>query len=661
VALKDLLVFLRETPTNLVHYCIKTHIIMVRSRRKDPKQESVVSQKDEVNDRISKTISILIETKRALNGKSAPSIGVNDSTKITEELPNEVAHAAGLAQRSIEDIVSRIMRIQNDQAEHASEYRDRISKRTQALESFDIEKTASNPLTRFWAHISAPFGSETGRWKRLKMLRALADIKSELSEVEDLILSSDPAILEGLYKAKNIHAESRALFYDELHRFIKDTVEKLEESSKRLEKMVKAKKIQDAQDKNKIRKDEESGGDGKREFTTPNIVEMIEDKSDKAGEDSKGADEPKPEPEARPRKSVQIPPDPTDDPPHIKEISDDPPHIKVKQYMQKNRKDLSEKVGPLIAEINKNLGDNGELDDRGKIPDPWGSFLDSVGSDAFKEEVAFVDEVKQSNKISYIPSLLRDKYTYMIGKLSLYINLLERLNKEIEDVDKEHRGNDIAEAARLKEHIYEYAVDAANEELREYESKVGYERPDVNTANDQEIVAFASLPITRWFKRFLTSLGPGGGRKVRLEVDKAIRDAKVKTNNVMNILEKRNLNMRSLANVCKEHSLAMANMYRSLGYAVKQYNNDMRVLKSEKKMTSDKFMHELIPETYVRDMDRIEGWYKAFADKVEITENLESKIGRLTGLLGPQDNLGNFNNLFGSEEYEQAFGTKREA
>jgi hypothetical protein len=178
----------------------------VRKTRQDPSQEELLQKKDKLNAEVTELIQLLIETKRAWNGKPAPRIGVTEPTSIKFPLPDQVEQAASKINQLADDIVQRIMDVDRFQDMYSQRRRKGKSEVEVPVMATAMTKEAkSNVLSRLWAHVTAPFQlGDKDRWTRLRMLRAATRLSSELKEIEDLSLTYDPeAVPEAIYRAKD--------------------------------------------------------------------------------------------------------------------------------------------------------------------------------------------------------------------------------------------------------------------------------------------------------------------------------------------------------------------------------------------------------------------------------------------------------------------------
>src|SRR5690606_4722491 len=221
-----------------------------RAPRKDQSQESILQMKDEINARTSRLIELLKKTKSGLNGGPAPDIGV-EKYKLTDPMPSEVAQSGRVAIQELNSILEGIQRADQMQDDYAAERVQRLYERTQKMQEIQqdvevkaaldllIRKEASNKLTRLWANIVAPFGSEKGKAERLSLLNALGRVDNNLQEVEDKVLSNDPSILDAIHLSKNLYADAKATFFSPFRANLKEMLETSNSISSDLLKSVK--------------------------------------------------------------------------------------------------------------------------------------------------------------------------------------------------------------------------------------------------------------------------------------------------------------------------------------------------------------------------------------------------------------------------------------
>lgn len=207
-----------------------------RSRRKDPDQEAILQVKDQINERMSKLIELLKDVKSGMNGGPAPEVGVPEKVSLTQPLPDSVPSAGNAAVQELSAISQGISQVKQMQDSYAEKREQRLAERSKQMKDLqqqvveaaveeELKKTASNTLTRAWAHIVAPFGSEQGRWERLSLLRSLARIDNNLTDIENEVLSSDPSILNALHLAKQLYIDEKSSFFDMFRKQLNTMIE----------------------------------------------------------------------------------------------------------------------------------------------------------------------------------------------------------------------------------------------------------------------------------------------------------------------------------------------------------------------------------------------------------------------------------------------------
>lgn len=183
-----------------------------RTTRQDPAQESLIQKKDRINERTSKIIELLIDTKRSWNGKPAPGIGVNEPSSIKEPLPIETT-------RSMDEIVQMVQQLNLELDQVAAEQANYQKTRKQPQQiynqnnqtksnssSLDLSSIASSSVSRFITNIKTPFMfGDSNKWARLKLLKAASNIDKHLKEIQEFVLSTEDTDLpNAIYKAKDL-------------------------------------------------------------------------------------------------------------------------------------------------------------------------------------------------------------------------------------------------------------------------------------------------------------------------------------------------------------------------------------------------------------------------------------------------------------------------
>lgn len=204
-------------------------MVRQRSQRRDPDQEAILRGKDELNTRTTDVIKRLIDVKRQWNGNTEPKF------RLTDPMPDEIVNDGMEIIRDLSDIMNGLRQVDQMQDEYAERREQRVSERMKQLDQMHMQaaaavkdrltKEASSRLSRLWSHIISPFSSERGKKDRLRMLRALARIDYNLRDVEDKVLSGDPAILDALYLARQMWLDAKGSFFEDYRKNLKELSE----------------------------------------------------------------------------------------------------------------------------------------------------------------------------------------------------------------------------------------------------------------------------------------------------------------------------------------------------------------------------------------------------------------------------------------------------
>jgi hypothetical protein len=224
-----------------------------RSKRKDPTQEKIVSEKDVLNQRSSKVIDAIIALKKAWNGGPSPAIGINEKINLTQPMPDQVISFGTNVANEFSDIINDLKNISNLQDTYSAERSNRISDRMKKMDETqksqemelasaavneELEKFASNKLTRIWSHIIAPFAREEGKWDRLKLLRGLADLEKYLEELDDKVLNDD--VFNSVLSAKQVYRATRSGFFEPFNKTLNDLLNSSQKELKQLNEEYKS-------------------------------------------------------------------------------------------------------------------------------------------------------------------------------------------------------------------------------------------------------------------------------------------------------------------------------------------------------------------------------------------------------------------------------------
>lgn len=173
----------------------------------DSEKSSLVQQKKELNETVSRTVDTIFDAKDAWNGKPAPDIGVTEEHSITEPIPQEAIDAFQEATDKINGANNKLKQISEEQSGQSQRKKEKKDQGGKGGEPpLDLSSIASSAPSRFMAHLKAPmqFG-DPDKWARLKLLRASSSIKSHLEELSEHILSTkELSIPKAIYKAKDL-------------------------------------------------------------------------------------------------------------------------------------------------------------------------------------------------------------------------------------------------------------------------------------------------------------------------------------------------------------------------------------------------------------------------------------------------------------------------
>lgn len=174
-----------------------------RSHSADPVQEALREHKASWNKRCSEFIArvntfkpLLIAFKRGLNGRGDAKAGLPISN-IKNPFPPEVFKFLNGVNSEFHELVNTFEQLSSEAAsiiQEQSQYANKRKKsqKQQIISSNNIEDIliveASNPLTRFWSHLSALFSSKENKHLRLSMLSIAHAMFKNLINFEDLIL-----------------------------------------------------------------------------------------------------------------------------------------------------------------------------------------------------------------------------------------------------------------------------------------------------------------------------------------------------------------------------------------------------------------------------------------------------------------------------------------
>jgi hypothetical protein len=139
----------------------------------------------------------------------------------------------------------------------------------------------------------------------------------------------------------------------------------------------------------------------------------------------------------------------------------------------------------------------------------------------------------------------------------------------------------------------------------------------------------AHNPISRWWKRMQTHLGWSRDKSIRLMVDRHIRNARKNLQSMLDNLEKRHINFRSLIRDSEAFYESFIQVYDKLANLAEAYNSRMRIEKSDQKQQQGKMMYEIIPNSDIYALRKIADSLQKDNANIEWLNKLESSISEM--------------------------------
>jgi hypothetical protein len=654
-----------------------------RSKRKDPAQEAIVQGKDAINERTSKLIELLKELKRGWNGGPAPEIGISEKYNLTQPMPDEVANAAGAAQRELDGIIQGVRQLDTMQDNYSVGRTQKITERakrtqqvaqqaepapaappapTTAAIDFEFKKEASNPLTRAWSWIVAPFHSEKGKWDRLRLLSSLARIDSNLKDIDENILSGDPAILNSLYIAKQMYLDAKGSFFDA---FRKNLYEMLDVTRVELEKMqheIEAEKDKQAKQKIQVTRETAEKNQGplrtgpismpskepsgkvepKPESEKENALKKMQDQLQSAVAEIANLKKQRVEqtrtqedlvkgPVRMPDFSQQTGPQtlvdalrspgtsktppktpPVTAPPTEKEPEKTPPATApVPDPMEKKlalRKFIAKKTLEMYNHVSKDLHKYHEA------PEPWATRIRNqwtVINTSAQDVQALIDSRKGNDRQWIIAYM---SFVKAVGDLNATVYALE---------------NEMKAAAIKPDFQFGVTLDETNLENQARNFSKVYGDDVMKIASTEPALIAQGSATSRWVKRMLTHLSWKRDKHLRLQLDRYIKKSRDGLQALLNNLEKKNINFRSLIGQSDDFYASFIEMFDKLADLAESYNSRMRIEKSEKKSQQQKMLHDIIPNGDINTMRTIRNLLQQDRIKIKALEENEIAISNM--------------------------------
>src|SRR5690606_12377741 len=306
-------------------------------------------------------------------------------------------------------------------------------------------------------------------------------------------------------------------------------------------------------------------------------------------------------------------------PESIPEVSPDERSIIYRRHLVENIQQLYREVFQSVSEL-------------GSIPDPWDdrirnqwSALNAQADYATKLIISSIPDgfdIKKYIEKQHIQYLM---FIKLVGDIKTSVNAYKtELNLSNGD-DSFEFGTTIDEKS-LQDQALNF-TEAYRKELQTI-AKISY-----------GLVSLASNSFTRMLKRFRTQMSWGKiDRSLRLSVDRNLRTSRDNLQQMMDNIEKRNIDFRSLISSSIRFYDSLIDVYTGLASLGEMYNSRMFIEKSKRKSEKEHMPYDLIRETDIRSMKTIARELQK--DKEDIKElysleesipDLEAKLNRLQG------------------------------
>lgn len=646
------------------------------SKLKDPVQKDIVSKKDDINERTSRLIDFIKELKKGWNGNPAPGVGVDAKYKLIEPMPDQLLNSGQMVLQELAKILEALKEINQEQDNYAAERQQRMEQRMQqqpVQASFSDEfliKEASNPLSRLWSHIKAPFSFvEKNRWERLRLLRALAKIFKDLETLNDKVLEGDKSILEAVYQARQLYSESKSAFFEDFEKNLKQSIENIENESSLL-KELEPKKTEDPKSKGESKEPPPKTFDDKVVPGTP----TPEPPSLKSEKPSKRPKRQKVEfklaptvtteptlptteeiehvlktPESATTPTVNIPPEP--EPPPT-----EPPASEPEAPPQQPDKPESEGEPEISSTVvTEDTATPPVTIDKPEEPPPESVPLPLVTK---KEQPKKTQEVtlstQEQNQLykAFLSKAIKELLGYVhessvtIDKhstseeskklMAAWLSVIKDISKELKSAKAisyqlkvfsifvENCGKIMAFAKQTALSPEKTPSDMDKEEFSQDVKNVidKYVPPAIEMHEKlKSRTKTAAAPLTRGVRRFITNILPGRDKNIRLRIDAEIKKAQDSLQKMMDILEQRDLNYRMLISYSEDFYNSFTEIFDKLADLADNYNAQLKIEKSKgKKVPST------ISQLDISYLRRIKNILQGYKDNIGTLKDLEGKL-----------------------------------
>ena len=574
----------------------KTAKARARAPRKEQIQEQIVSSKDALNERMSKLIEILKAFKSGWNGGPSPKIGLPEKINLTSPLPAEVVSAGQASLQELASILEGVRQVDSMQDNYANSKAEARAKRQQetrqaALEA-ELYKFASNPLTRTWARIVAPFSSEKGRWERIELLKSLARMNRSVKEIDEKVLGGEP--LDALHLAKQLYMDAKSSFFKSMKKNLEETLQVATEEAEKLKhkaESVEANRPVQPTISGPARVEQgEQAGTGTQPAPQVTAPQTVSDKPEDPagvllGAPAKGAtkvDFETPSSATKPAKPRSKP---------------------------SKKPTYSEYIEKAVRILYKKAVDDTQKESN--IPDPWhGKVSQNWNSINTATESIWKSQNTHDLVLNYLVFI--KEVGYLLAMLEAF-----GFEKQHKQIDPDFEFGATLDEEALERISQEFVIS----KQKELATKVASD-------NENSMIVQGS-DASRWVKRMLTHLSFNRDKNVRIQIDRNLRSARQALQTLMDTLEKRDVNFRTLISQSDVLYGSLINAYEQLADLGDMYNSRMRIEKSVKKQNQERMPYDFIPITDITAMRDIKNSLEGDQKKIKALEDIESTISVL--------------------------------
>lgn len=643
-----------------------------RAQRKEPEQEALVEYKDQMNERMTALIELLKDVKRGWNGGPSPEVGVPEKVNLTQPLPDSVVQSGQKALQELSGIIQGLQQVNQMQDTYAAQkaqkmqerlnnMQDRVQKinhlhsdilRKVAFEQM-INKYASNRLTRLWAHIVAPFGTEKGRWQRLSMLRGLARVQKSLDQVDEVLLGGDANIRNAVYLAKELYVDAKTSFFDEFRRNLQEmtmvTKREVERTNSEIKSIEKELKSIDTGKINTLVKDPTVPiipDQIPRSNTVENAISTLQDLKKKVNNTSAKIDlvEKKKKPENELRREIEDLVIPSDadkpQPPAAPAIQPSPesqvakkpqpaaavdpvqsvqsvqPEQQVTPEVQPPQPPQSPSVQQVTQEITPAVPAGQEVQEgqEQEVSDYIYKNIESKTEYLQSEVLRKINTVRHAPWVSIVRNLwlesvgdlevleessdqnILENYVYYLMTIGTIFSVLGMYQKDLSD--HESLGDEHSFGIGDNDPNTPENVNKINAERDAFVQQAYSELYSKASSQEAQLAAYGSK-LSRFLNRMLQHVSGGKNKIVRLKIDSGLRNARKGLQNMMDDLEKRHINFRGLTNSSALFFDGLIEAFDKLSDLAENYNASSKIHQDSKQK------HQLIPITDITSIRRI--------------------------------------------------------